>query len=48
MKALEFQRVAVLVSGAKTAFAIKAATKGPEDRFQVFYDAVPLSRWLDE
>ncbi len=46
--AMGFQRVAVLVSGAKTAFAIKASTKVPEDGFRVFYDAAQLSNWLDE
>jgi len=46
--AMSFQRVAVLVGDAKTAFAIKAATKVPEEGFRVFYDSVPLAQWLDE
>lgn len=45
--AMGFQKVAVLVGGAKTAFAIKASTKVPEDGFQVFYDVAQMSYWLD-
>jgi len=46
--AMKFERVAVLVSEAKTAFAIKAATKVPEEGFRVFYDAEQRNRWLNE
>jgi hypothetical protein len=43
-----FQRVAVLVSNAKTAFSIKAAIREPEDSFRVFYQKEQLIKWLDE
>lgn len=46
--AMNFQRVAVLVGDAKTAFAIKAATKVPEDGFRVFYDPAQRDHWLGE
>jgi hypothetical protein len=46
--ARKFDRVAALVSNAKTAFAIKASTKVPEEEFQVFYDPSQMSQWLEE
>lgn len=46
--AMRFQRVGVLVGDAKTAFAIKAATKVPEEGFRVFYDPHQRDAWLGE
>jgi len=46
--AMNFQRVAVLVGDAKTAFAIKAATRVPEEGFRVFYDPQQRDSWLGE
>jgi hypothetical protein len=46
--AMKFERVAVLVSESKTAFAIKAATRVPEEGFRVFYDAGQKNSWLNE
>lgn len=46
--AMKFQRVGVLVGDAKTAFAIKAATRVPEEGFHVFYDSKQRDSWLGE